>query len=1748
MDDGPIPAGRGAVARQIAEVIVVLDGEPGRRGSGYRVGPSSVLTAAHVVEDATTVRVRFNADLTDEWTTEAIPLWKDPRSDIAVLSITPHDDEPPVVAPRFGGIGDERAAVLTVRAVGFPRFKLKDDERNRAWSYRDSHQADGSVAVLSNRREGTLEVRVPPPGRDPEPAASPWEGMSGAAVWAGDRVIGVITKHHRSDGLGRLAAARLDVALRNLAPGRDAELRHLLGLPDVLPDAVPPSTRAWVRSVYQAQLRDIAPERLLDRGAELDELVGFCAGEQPYAWWQAGPWAGKSALMAWFALQPPSGVDVVSFFVTARLAGQSDSTACTIALIEQLAALVDEPPAVMLTAGARQGTLVHLMEHAAGRAREMGRRLLVVIDGLDEDTGQAGSPSIAALLPRRPPPEVRILVASRPHPALPDDVDADHPLSSLTPRRLEASAHARAVEHRARFELNRLLSPDPLHRDVLGLITAAGGGLTLADLAQLTVRPAMDIDSVLGGTFGRSLNSRAAASTDGHPGERVILFAHETLRQVAEQRYGGVGLDSYRERIHSWAATYRQRGWPADTPLYLLRSYSQMLAGIGELPRLMACGTDQARHDRMRRLTGGDALALSEISAAQQPILNQSSPDLTSLALLAVELAQLEARNLEIPATLPAVWARIGQPERAEGVIGGIPATLRHAAYLALVKALTANGDHERADRIAAEAETHIDQYSEPYSQALALAELAELLARFEEGPARAARLAEKAESLTDHITDPAGRERALANLVESVALGGDHDRAEALAEQVTDFSEHATAMARLTRAAGAGADRARTLRLADKTEALISQITDHNERLKPLKVLVEALATAGEHDRAETLTGQISSAWERARVLAGLAQALAGTGGHTRAATLITVAQELVGHAFPGVRASALTAIVSAATACGDHALAGRLADQAEAEMVIEQINDPDDDPDWEELAAAVANGGAYDRAETLARRIDDPYERMTALARLAGMAAEGDHVRAARLADEVEAGCGQIIEPEERTSALTQLAQAAGVIGNHPWAAAFIDAAHVLSAQIDDQNARQRALVALAETATSNGDHPRATRLATELQALVEQTRYHHLRAEALIRLARTVTSIGDFAWATGLITAAKALIEQDTSVDRRAQQMADLAQLAAANGDHARAAHLVAEVETLIEQITYPDSREQALTWLVKASTSRGDHERAKALAMQTTDPDVRFDQLMHLVKVTATDGDCARAARWADEAETSIRQTADPHQAVNALTRLMDAVAASGDHDRAARLADKAEELAGQPTNRGPWDEKWKWNSLARAFAVCGEHDRAAGIARRVADPGERLGLMAVLVKAARDDGDHTRAAHLADEAEPLLQRIEHPEFQRLTMTYFLEVIAAGGDRDQTERVITKVESLIGQITNAGVQATALAALAEAVSPSRQRQRVVQWADKATLLARQIDHPVYRADAMARFIGLLAVIGDHERAARLLAQEVGFAKQTSRLDGNVEALARLTEAAAAIGEHGLAAQLTDETETIVGQITYPDSRERALGRLAEIAAATGDHNRAEFLTDQMTNTYERACTLTRLVEAVAATSDDALAARWADEAETLLAQLTYPAQRLEVLTWLLKAVASSDGARALRLLAEAEALIDEHWLSAAQLVRTLVKPNTNTPSAPGDTLISSPLMPRARHHLAATLATGSWTEVVASLAHFDSTAATALINAVHDRWQFDTASQRSSVMPTTPPAPTPSQQAAPWMRRFLQRWPGQGNRHP
>ncbi|MCX4906354.1 NACHT domain-containing protein [Streptomyces sp. NBC_00878] len=233
--------------RRAVQVITTRGADGGWRGSGYQVTRNLVLTAAHVVCDATKVQVRF---LTEGRRTRELygkPVWTNLASDIALISIADDTNADGLAAggrtvgqlaaaevPRVGFARIEQAT--DCEALGFPRFRLRTDaassDRGANAVYRDSHHARGDTTPLSNHIEGSLEISLKSsPEYDPEQGRSPWEGMSGAPVWSGGYVIGVITKHHLSDGLSTLAASPVDRWYEHLAPDEINELNSLIGLP-----------------------------------------------------------------------------------------------------------------------------------------------------------------------------------------------------------------------------------------------------------------------------------------------------------------------------------------------------------------------------------------------------------------------------------------------------------------------------------------------------------------------------------------------------------------------------------------------------------------------------------------------------------------------------------------------------------------------------------------------------------------------------------------------------------------------------------------------------------------------------------------------------------------------------------------------------------------------------------------------------------------------------------------------------------------------------------------------------------------------------------------------------------------------------------------------------------------------------------------------------------------------------------------------------------------------------------------------------------------------------------------------------------------------------------------------------------------------------------------------------------------------------------------------------------------------------
>jgi rhodanese-related sulfurtransferase len=161
----------------------------GQHGSGYLVAPGLVLTARHVVEGLAATQLRLLAADEDglpggvgAWQQAQVAWIGDADLDLALL--TPAAGAPPfreaagaVTLARLDG-----RAPIRVDALGFPRAMLSP-------THSDTLHIEAVVDAWSGVRGDALLLDV----RTTRPAEGEgWKGMSGAAVFAGDRLVGVI--------------------------------------------------------------------------------------------------------------------------------------------------------------------------------------------------------------------------------------------------------------------------------------------------------------------------------------------------------------------------------------------------------------------------------------------------------------------------------------------------------------------------------------------------------------------------------------------------------------------------------------------------------------------------------------------------------------------------------------------------------------------------------------------------------------------------------------------------------------------------------------------------------------------------------------------------------------------------------------------------------------------------------------------------------------------------------------------------------------------------------------------------------------------------------------------------------------------------------------------------------------------------------------------------------------------------------------------------------------------------------------------------------------------------------------------------------------------------------------------------------------------------------------------------------------------------------------------------------------------
>ncbi|WP_405902136.1 hypothetical protein [Streptomyces sp. NBC_00656] len=1044
------------------------------------------------------------------------------------------------------------------------------------------------------------------------------------------------------------------------------------------------------------------------RESELLQMAAFCkhgvpaSGPDASYWrWVAPAWAGKSALLAHFVLHPPPGVDIVSFFVTSRMAAQNNAAAFCEVIQRQAYTLLGEAEPLS-TPATRDEQMLLALDRAAQWCEARGRRLVLVVDGLDEDRGVNAGPdghSIAALLPRVPSHGMRIVVASRPHPPVPGDVHADHPLrGTRIDHQLDPSSHARAVRRDAEEDLLRLRVGGGLGWELAALTVAAGGGLSAFDFAELTGSPARLVERELSAVNGRSFRRRFGHWTSAGP--PVFLFAHEEIRRIAAELATDHELAAHRSRLHQWADSYRHVGWPETTPEYLLRGYTQLLCEQGDTSRLVALACDARRQERLWQASGADLEALSTVSAAFGLVVvdggRRGDQDVSLALRLAAARDGLYERTAPLSPGLIALWARCGHLARAVHLAESQRDAWDRTAALSAIAGAMAAARPDQAVALLGRADSSEDRDHFLVAIAKGLADFGR--------PSRALQQAR-------HISDPERRAEALVTAVEALAEGT-RDAATAH-EDAGDRGADSTSWA---------------IEAVDAVMAVPNTVS----RSALGSSLAAALSSLGEHRRALVLAERAvfrsddsGDTARRAQCLALFARGMSTAPGLAAQAAefAVTSAQLAANIDDPASVDWIYPHVAAGLEATGHH--------QQAIDLVRRFLNDQEDG--LVEIGIASAETGDVDRALELAEQITDPLYRARVLNTAGKMTAKShDPARTLHLAQQAREATDEVPYLHWRVTLSTDTADFLLRAGWKEHAHAVVKRATNMVRE--GRGPRLHTLVTLAVAADRSGQRGDAARLLHRAeQAATAPHSYarildlaevaeglHHTGRPAegdkllrqVLRESRTLTDHAE--QAEGLRRAAEAFgrIGKTDKAAEVAQEILGLADTA--DSLYQRRWHTYAAAGALLaagdidaalgmESSLPEDAVDEVLANVVKNLVSAGDLATAEGI----TDWQGDDHAIGYLAAGVAATGDIARAAALLEEISHPGRREAATPAVVKALYRrgaraaarsLADALTAP--EHRGQAIATIAQALGPCPQGRlvliealswGPWEQ-------------------------------------------------------------------------------------------------------------------------------------------------------------------------------------------------------------------------------------------------------------------------------------------------------------------------------------------------------------------------------------------------------------------------------------------------------------------------
>jgi len=595
-----------------------------------------------------------------------------------------------------------------------------------------------------------------------------------------------------------------------------------------------------------------------------------------------------------------------------------------------------------------------------------------------------------------------------------------------------------------------------------------------------------------------------------------------------------------------------------------------------------------------------------------------------------------------------------------------------------------------------------------------------------------------------------------------------------------------------------------------------------------------------------------------------------------------------------------ALKAIALTCAQVGDRAVAVDIANQ----LLV--IAEKERDGVWKaklsrEITRILAEAGEFDRALTVAEKIEDSFHQVCGVAGIAYvLACGGKKTRAAGLIDKAQAMAETVENFSQKDEAQAAIAEVLAKLGKFDRALAVIETSSAYY--------RASSLSQIAFALSEAGEQAKALNIADQALAIAEKVQDKLWKVAALREVAWAFAEAGERRKTADLISQLLAMPVSKHEAQMLQELMQDLVRV----GDRIGAKRIADHLLEMAGKAKDVGQKAEAMSEAAYSLAMVGEVERTIEIANQVL-------QLTGFItdgqgEVWAMDGVARSLAQIGefDRALEVVKRIEDTPLKVYGFSIVANALSQAGQKTKAADAAARAALLM-MPLGQTKMEEAVP-KTVVWTLAASGELDQALEIVEATSDERSKALALSWISYATIEAGERGRGLEFAEQSLALGLAL-NKEWDRDDV--LVEVVRAFLQAGEFNRALTAA-GMIGDKYSRHKKVATLSEVAQKLIEAGEKAKLVEVADQVLVLAETSENEDEKLTRLDKAAHMLYEAGEKESAVAVADQLLTLAAGMEDEYQQLPFLGKAAQILAELGEKYRALAITSKVESIVDDI--------------------------------------------------------------------------------------------------------------------------------------------------------------------------------------------------------------------------------------